>query len=170
MKYILISVVALLFTASCSDTLSGDESIIRTRPVYFTTAILERTGREVRIMLDTLDTRMMGGLITHSVRSELSLYRAWLADPEQQRPWYPFYDVILDWTCSEFRFRFGDKEYGFLSKEVLSFSRQERLTGEHIDIVIGRDGTRRLFNNDLSVLPIDKRMTVPYDWGMGEEE
>lgn len=42
------------------------------------------------------------------------------------------------------------------------FSRQERITGQHIDIVIGGDDVRRMFDNDLSQLPIDLQVTVPY--------
>lgn len=163
----LLFITAFLLSA-CTDSLDYKESTPKKRPVYFLTATLEKNGREVRIMIDSLDTRMMELLITRELGSELDLYRGFLENPEQQLPWYPFYDVILDWTCSEFRFNFGGKEYGFPSKEVVSFSRQERLTGEHIDIVIGR-GYTRIFNNDLSALPIDKRMTVPYDWGTSEE-
>lgn len=49
------------------------------------------------------------------------------------------------------------------------FSRQERITGQHIDIVIGGDDVRRMFDNDLSQLPIDLQVTVPYDWGTSRE-
>lgn len=167
MKYLLlIVIIPILF--SCSDSLDGTS---KTRTVYFFTASLEKTGREVQVMIDTIDTRSMGMIVTTTVRDELNLYRTWLKPEfiEQQREWYPFYNIILDWTCAEFRFYCGNGRYGNVCKEVFDFSRQERITGQHIDIVIGGNGVRRMFDNDFSLLPIDLQMTVPYDWGTSQE-
>lgn len=166
MKRLLLLLTLLL--AACTDSLDDSPE---TRTVYFFSATLEKTGREVRIMVDSTDTRRMGMIVTTTVRSELNLSQSWLESEviEQQLDWYPFYNVILDWWCAEFRFNCGPDRYGHVCKEVFNFSRQERITSQHIDIVIGGDGVRRMFDNDLSQLPIDKTMEVPYDWGTSRE-
>ena len=169
MKYILISVFALLFTASCTDSLDYKESKPKKRPVYFLTATLEKTGREVRVMIDTLDTPAMCMRVTYEVAREVNLQWIKYPYPDQVQADNPFYNVPLySGYAGEFAFLVDKDRYSYFGGEG-EFSRQERLTGEHIDIVIGHDGTRRMFKNDLSALPIDKRMTVPYDWGTSEE-
>lgn len=139
------------------------------RTVYFGTATLEDTGQQVRVMFDP-DVNI-SVFITVDLRSALHL-STYETDPQffdQVRARCLFYDVIADWSCSGFAFDFGGKIKALNVYEVRSFDRQERITGQHIDMVIGKNLYSQVVSNGLSKIPIDLTLTVPYDWGTSQE-
>lgn len=160
--FLLTCAVALAFPACKKENTTDDTP--KTRTVYFATIQLE-TGRDARVMLDITGNQLVSMLITQEVGRELKMNRQY---PEQSSI-VPFYDVVLYGGYGGELYLFIDGlRYSDWGKQA-DFSRQERITGQHIDIVICNDGFRRMFNRDLSKLPIDLHMVVPYDWGMSEE-
>ena len=168
MKHIFLFAFASLLFVGCSKKEEPplDLSQWTTRTVYFATATLEKNGQQVRVMFDLDYTPMMSVLITADLRSALHLSTN-ETDPQffdQVRAGNPYYDVIVDWSCSNFGFHFGEginETWGV--RDVMNFDRQERITGQHIDMVIGYYTFKQMVNTNLSQLPIDLTLTVPYD-------
>ena len=177
--------VLFLFLTSCSSTAYNVEEFPekKTRTVFFGTARLEGSGYEMRVMFDTLDTKRMGLMVKRDWRSVILPSIAWV-DPNGVRVLdAPFYNVFWDYVCSGLHFQFAGTDFSETYNEAY-FIRQEQITGQTIDMVIGYDDARRLFSKDFqpywsemvgsdgrSLLEYhtDMKMTVPYDWGMGDE-
>lgn len=165
MKKFLLLTVCFLAMASCKK----EETTPKTRTVFFATASLYKTGREVRVMLDMLDTSSLEMIITGEVGRELGMSRFTPEYPDQLQAYCPYYDVVLyGGYGGGLSLLIDGIRYSPVGSQA-DLSRQERITGQHIDIVIGDDGFRRMFDRDLSKLPIDLEMVVPYDWGTSKE-
>ncbi len=176
---ILFSVLLLI---GCTSSLNDEESTPKTRTVFFGTATLEKTGREVRVMLDTLDTRLMGLMFDIELRHEVQPSITWLKPGVVHVLEAPFYNVFWDYACGGLRFNYADQDWGTTYNEA-DFSQQEKITGQHIDMVIGHDDARRMFSpkdpqenywwadmvggdgRSLLEYHTDMKMIVPYDWG-----
>lgn len=176
MKHIFLFAFASLLFAGCSkkDDEPGVDISSWTRTVYFGTATLEKTGQQVRVMFDPENTPNMLVLITSDIKGALRL-PTFTTDPQSYdgiRATHRYYDVIPNWRCYPFTFDFGGKiELNSVGDcyEVRNFDRQERITGQHIDMVIGKGLFSQMVSNGLSNLPIDLTLTVPYDWGTSQE-
>ncbi len=181
MKHIFLFAFASLLFVGCSKTeavsASGeDKTYIKpeTYTVYFMNCTIEGLNREVRVMLDP--ELLIDGLMVADLSKELNLppwwYDStleWLEDEQKVLPFYELKDCLGDLNTRVNLYVKNEQIWCFHKCVIADFSRQEQLTGQHIDLVLGILITQSKFNDDFSQLPIDLQMTVPYDWGTSQE-
>ena len=184
MKHLFICALALLFIG-CSKTEAvgesgDDETYIQpeTRTVYFMNGTIDGLYRNVRVMIDPLEVMIC--FVSVPLSDELNFPRIpypagskwWIECQKELFPAYDLQEWYTDTNYTPFWFCLGNKRIWLLNNGgniEAEFSRQKRITGEDIDLVLGAAFPWEKYDTDLSQLPIDLEMTVPYDWGMSKE-
>lgn len=141
--------------------------------------------KPIRIMIDTLDTPHSFSFIYNKELAEELNYQP--TDGDTMAEYYRYYDILPRPVSGSYVFFAGyTNQDGLVAGCASDLIRQQIITGQQIDMVIGPGGIARLIDyyyswdriwahltdsegRNLLEYHTDVRMEVPYDWGMGAE-
>ena len=190
-KKLLLGLI-LVTVAACSK--SGTEqspAYPATRTIFIgsgeITVDYEKNIRKpIRIMIDTLETSFYFDFVYSKKLAEELNYQQ-IPNGWNAAEYFPYYDILpLPVTGSYVFFAGYTNHHGIVGGSVADLTRQQIITGQQIDMVIGFGGIGRLVDDfyswdkiwahltdseghNLLEYHTDVRMEVPYDWGMGAE-